>query len=222
MDNTKYRRLDYITNVNHTTYIKIPVVFTQDTYMNYVTNILNLTHIGIMGAKNSISEEILIEPANIWYDNNTKVYFGYNVGIGRHDFVVSGRGYVKVDGKELAKENTNKPDWSINYICVGTNDITGTTSQNFIGLVLYDSLDDYNNENFSHSFVPCLRIEDNVAGVYDLVTDIFYPPTRGTYKYPINFSKVTALQIPEGNVIKIEDKEGNILWTSINNQTATL
>lgn len=32
----------------------------------------------------------------------------------------------------------------------------------------------------------------------------------------MDFNKVTALQIPEGNVTKIEDKEGNILWASIN------
>ena len=32
----------------------------------------------------------------------------------------------------------------------------------------------------------------------------------------MDFSKVTALQIPEGNVTKIEDEEGNILWTNIN------
>ena len=32
----------------------------------------------------------------------------------------------------------------------------------------------------------------------------------------MDFSKVTALQIPEGNVTKIEDKEGNILWSNIN------
>ena len=37
----------------------------------------------------------------------------------------------------------------------------------------------------------------------------------------MNFSKVTAIQIPEGNVIKIQDKEGKILWTSANNQTTT-
>ena len=30
----------------------------------------------------------------------------------------------------------------------------------------------------------------------------------------MDFSKVTSLQIPEGNVTKIEDKEGKILWTS--------
>lgn len=32
----------------------------------------------------------------------------------------------------------------------------------------------------------------------------------------MDFSKVTSLQIPEGNVTKIQDKEGNILWTNIN------
>jgi hypothetical protein len=31
----------------------------------------------------------------------------------------------------------------------------------------------------------------------------------------MDFSKVTSLQIPEGNVTKIEDKEGNILWSNI-------
>lgn len=214
MDNSKYRRLDYITNANHDTYIKIPVAFTQDTYMNYITNILDLTHIGIMDAKNSNNEEVIIEPTNIWYDNNTRVNFGYNVGIGRHNFVVSGRGYVKVDGKELAQENIDKPDWSISYICVGSNS-NRTSSQNFIGLVLYDSLDDYNNENFSHNIIPCERLEDNVIGVYDLVTDIFYPPTRGNFTKPFLFGEVASIQIPEGNVIKIQDKEGKILWTNI-------
>ena len=38
----------------------------------------------------------------------------------------------------------------------------------------------------------------------------------------MDFSKITTLQIPEGNVTKIEDKEGNILWASVNNQTTTL
>jgi hypothetical protein len=32
----------------------------------------------------------------------------------------------------------------------------------------------------------------------------------------MDFSKVTAIQIPEGNVTKIQDKEGNILWANIN------
>lgn len=32
----------------------------------------------------------------------------------------------------------------------------------------------------------------------------------------MDFSKVTAVQIPEGNVTKIEGKEGKILWANIN------
>lgn len=32
----------------------------------------------------------------------------------------------------------------------------------------------------------------------------------------MDFSKVTTLQIPEGNVIKIQDKKGKILWANIN------
>lgn len=32
----------------------------------------------------------------------------------------------------------------------------------------------------------------------------------------MDFSKVTSLQIPEGNVTKIEDKEGKVLWANIN------
>lgn len=32
----------------------------------------------------------------------------------------------------------------------------------------------------------------------------------------MDFSKVTTLQIPEGNVTKIEDKEGKILWANVN------
>lgn len=32
----------------------------------------------------------------------------------------------------------------------------------------------------------------------------------------MDFSKVTSLQIPEGNITKIEDKEGKILWANIN------
>nr|DAU20345.1 MAG TPA: hypothetical protein [Crassvirales sp.] len=32
----------------------------------------------------------------------------------------------------------------------------------------------------------------------------------------MDFSKVTSLQIPEGNVTKVQDKEGKILWANIN------
>lgn len=30
----------------------------------------------------------------------------------------------------------------------------------------------------------------------------------------MDFSKVTAIEIPEGKVAKIEDKNGNVLWNA--------
>lgn len=30
----------------------------------------------------------------------------------------------------------------------------------------------------------------------------------------MDFSKVTAIEIPEGKVAKIEDKDGNVLWSA--------
>lgn len=68
----------------------------------------------------------------------------------------------------------------------------------------------------SYDFIPCKRLSDNVVGLYDNVHNKFYPPKRGRYYEPLVIDNVTAIQIPEGNVTKIEDKEGNILWTNIN------
>lgn len=216
MNTSKYKRLAYIQNTDRASYIEIPVSFNQDTYMNYVTNIVNSTNRGLMGSKDSIHNEVIIETSQYWYDDNTVVLYNGVLNLGKHDFIVSGRGYVKIDGKQIAKENTAKPDWSINTVSIGVNTGSYNAIQNFIGMTLYNSLDDYNNKNFSHSFIPCKRLEDNAIGVYDLVTDTFYPPTRGKWIAPFLFSEVTALQIPEGNVTKIENKEGNILWANIN------
>lgn len=69
----------------------------------------------------------------------------------------------------------------------------------------------------SYDFIPCKRLSDNVVGLYDNVHNKFYPPKRGKYYEPDNImSDVKAIQIPEGNVTKIEDGEGKILWTNIN------
>ena len=31
----------------------------------------------------------------------------------------------------------------------------------------------------------------------------------------MDFSKITAIEIPEGKVIKIEDSQGTVLWSSL-------
>lgn len=214
MDTTKYKKLLYIHNIDKTCYFKIPITFNQDNVINYITYVIDTTYSGICGFKDSINIELLIETNRCWYDNNKSVLFGYTISSGRYDFVVSGKGYVKMNGTEISQEKENAEDWDIGYICIGTNDRTGATSnQNFIGCVLYDTLNDYNNGIFSHSFIPCKRLEDNTIGVYDLVTDNFYLPTRGKWIAPLDFSEVTTIQIPEGEVQRIEDSEGHLLWT---------
>lgn len=68
----------------------------------------------------------------------------------------------------------------------------------------------------SYDFIPCKRLSDNVVGLYDNVHNKFYPPKKGMYYEPFIIDNVTAIQIPEGNVTKIEDKEGKILWANAN------
>ena len=71
--------------------------------------------------------------------------------------------------------------------------------------------------DLKYHFIPVVDIATNIAGLYDEVNDKFYGNSNIIYKiYGINFSKVTSLQIPEGNVTKIEDKEGKVLWANIN------
>ena len=35
----------------------------------------------------------------------------------------------------------------------------------------------------------------------------------------MDFNKVTAIEIPEGKVAKIEDKDGNVLWSALTGPT---
>lgn len=67
----------------------------------------------------------------------------------------------------------------------------------------------------SYDFIPCKRLSDNVVGMYDKVHDKFYPPTQGTFYEPIIMDDIKSLTIPEGNVTKIEDNEGRVLWSAL-------
>ena len=227
MDNSKYKKLPYIHNIDKTGYFKIPIAFNQDNVINYITYLLDNNYYKFMCSFGGypIGVQLSIGTIHCQYDGYKSVYYGYGntINTGRCDSVVSGKGYIKVNGNKISKEKEDAEDWNIGYICIGSDGMAGETiSQNFLGCILYNTLYDYNNKIFSHSFIPCKRLKDNVIGIYDLVTDNFYLPTRGKWVAPIDLSEVISIQIPEGNVTKIQDKEGNILWTSVNNQTTTL
>lgn len=102
-----------------------------------------------------------------------------------------------------------------------SNSNSNVHNQSFLGTIYKIHI--VKTDNTSIDFVP---VEYNGKfGFIDeslLETDIssneFYTETIGGLRpqYELDFSKITAIQIPEGNVTKIEDKDGNILWTNIN------
>lgn len=84
-------------------------------------------------------------------------------------------------------------------------------------ILFYDYHIKDSNGASKYHFIPVMRIADNKVGLYDDVNDKFYVINNASYsELPTNFANVTAIQIPEGNVVKIEDKDGNILWININ------
>ena len=230
MDNSKYKKLPYIHSVDSNSRLLIDIIFNPDNVINYITYVLDdplnscICSTGGGSTYDPFRLHIGIDRYSYgWYKS---VHYGYTINTGRYDFVVSGKGYVKVNGDEISKEKEDTDwtkDWSLYGIHIGSDGSLGMTrSQNFIGCVLYNNLDDYNNGIYSHNLIPCERLKDNVVGVYDLVTDKFYRSIEGGWVAPIDLSEVTSIRIREGKVTKIEDKEGNILWTSANNQTTTL
>ena len=95
-----------------------------------------------------------------------------------------------------------------------------TETQTFLGTIYKIHI--VKTDNTSTDFVPALYdgklgfIDELLLGT-DISSDKFYAETIGGLRIvTLDFSKVTSLQIPEGNVTKIQDKEGNILWANIN------
>jgi len=63
------------------------------------------------------------------------------------------------------------------------------------------------------NLIPCYRISDSVIGMYDTVNGVFYN-NQGTGSFTKGADVVTleSMTIPDGNVIRINDGNGNLLW----------
>lgn len=124
----------------------------------------------------------------------------------------TGNSYFKVNNQII--DNTSKStSFSRNnlVICGGFNTGNYNGSQQYIYRTkLYED-----GITLSYDFIPCKRLSDNVVGMYDKVHDRFYPPTRGTFYEPIIMDDIKSITIPEGNVTKIEDNEGRVLWSAL-------
>ena len=119
----------------------------------------------------------------------------------------TGNGYVKINN-QIYDNTTNATSFSRKDLLIlgGYNgEDSDNTPQYVYRIKLYED-----GATLSCDFIPCKRLSDNVVGLYDNVHNKFYG--NEIVKEPDNImSDIKAIQIPEGNVTKIDDKEGNIL-----------
>lgn len=114
--------------------------------------------------------------------------------------------------------NTAITEYSNNNISLySITDINDNSNQTFLGTIYKIHI--VKTDNTSIDFVPALYdgklgfIDELLLGT-DISSDKFYAETIGGLK--IVALDFTSLQIPEGNVTKIEDKDGKVLWANIN------
>lgn len=131
----------------------------------------------------------------------------------------NGEGIVKVNNQIIINERVSTIERSNIIICGAQSRYN--FEHNFAPN--YKSIQQYiyqiklyeDGTTLSYDFIPCKRLSDNVVGMYDKVHDKFYPPTQGTFYEPIIMDDIKSLTIPEGNVTKIEDNEGRVLWSAL-------
>lgn len=71
----------------------------------------------------------------------------------------------------------------------------------------------YDGEELLYNYVACVD-DKGQACLYDTISKTYLYDSNKVAKMLHDFSTVTAIEIPEGKVAKIEDKEGNVLWNS--------
>lgn len=206
MDFSKYRKVLYIKSNNDNTYIVNNIILDiTDSYEFNIEITDNSEYIGFIynnENKYLIGTEYIGNGLEMWIGNRY-----YNIPTFR-------KGIIKVDSIKDGNIYINgKFETSIPY----TNSFSGGIP-GYIRKTprIYDIKIIKESRDLKYHFIPVIDIATNIAGLYDEVNDKFYGNPNLDYKEYIDFSKVASLQIPEGNVTKIEDKDGNILWTNIN------
>ena len=73
----------------------------------------------------------------------------------------------------------------------------------------------YNGEELLYNYVACID-DDGQACLYDTISKTYlYDSNKVAKMFQFDFSTVTAIEIPEGKVAKIEDNEGRVLWSAL-------
>ena len=203
MDFSKYRKVLYIKS--SVAIVNNIILDITDGYEFNIEITSNSEYVGFIYNNDNnylVGTQFINDGLEFWIGNNYYKIPTFRKGIIKVDSIKDGNIYIN-----------GKFETSIPYTNSFSGGIPGyirTTPKIYDIKIIKESGD------LKHHFIPVLDIATNIAGLYDEVNDKFYGNSNINYKeIDICFSKVTSLQIPEGNVTKIQDKEGNILWTNI-------
>ena len=203
MDFSKYRKVLYIkSNVNIVNNIILDIT---DGYEFNIEITNNSEYVGFIYNNEN---KYLVGTENI--NNGLEFWIGHTY----YKVPTFRNGIIKVDSIKDGNIYINgKFEVSIPY----TNSFSGGISGYVRSITkIYDIKIIKESGDLKHHFIPVVDIATNIAGLYDEVNDKFYGNSNINYKeLDIDFSKVTSLQIPEGNVTKIEDNEGRVLWSAL-------
>ena len=169
--------------------------------------------------------------AGLIHDNKTHILIGFTEYT---KFTFWGDGeskisYIKNDILKITNDNISQGVWKLNgkeykqkilNVDNKTEVVTNISGyQNIKGISFYDYQIKDSSDNLKYHFIPALRLSDNKAGLYDDVNDVFYKMNNAKYeKLPFDFSKVKNIQIPEGNVVRIDlpssssSEEAKTVW----------
>lgn len=160
------------------------------------------------------------------YNDNNKLLFGFRNNNNNNTAL---RAWIGNTEKNLVNDiNNNKFNlvcddiskgiYRVNGTVVATIPYTGTSFtgsisgfQNCSNIVFYQI--NIRSSNVLYQFRPVIRNGDGKVGFYEVFSDKFYPVENAVPIDSTIFDSVISLEIPEGEVSKIEDKDGNVLWS---------
>lgn len=205
MDFSKYRKVLYIKSNSDISIVSGIILDITDSYEFNIEITSDREYVGFTWESEInylVGTEYISRGLEFWIGNTY-----YNVPT----FI---KGIIKIDSIKDGNIYINgKFETSIPYTSSFSGGIPGYIRST---PKIYDIKIIKESGDLKYHFIPVVDIATNIAGLYDEVNDKFYGNSNIYYEEYKDFSKVTALQIPEGNVTKIEDKDGKVLWANVN------
>lgn len=162
---------------------------------------------GLFGARNTNSNTS--NGQMYVYQGSSSMYFGFNAtrtsitlptggfsGDGFFRFQIN-RNYIRINDDVMVVKELTRPEASFTgtrNIYVGAYNNGGTASSVSEGYFYIHYFKIWKNGTLIRDYVPCIRLSDNVVGMYDLVNDLFYEPVGTFYTTGLFTVNATATQ----------------------------